>query len=219
VLSVCGFLEESAFEGLSQYMNFMFHSPKPVAEIYRPASQPMTQPVFKGKLDDILDATRQAGRELVESMAISPQTMARIKQPLDDVQSVRDIANVFWKTCIAEGIIPKTFEQKGVVPRPDSIETYMAIMSLGFNSKAAADTKAVLQFNFSGDVEGSCYFNIEKGEIETKLGTADKADLTVDAPFDVWMDIITDKADGTQMFLDGKYRAEGNISLMDLFGS
>jgi len=219
VLSVYGFLEERAFEGLSQYVNFLFHSSKPVAEIYRPASQPMTQPVFKDKLDDILDATKQAGRELVKSMAITPQTMTRIRQPLDDVQSVRDIANVFWKTCIAEGIIPKTFEQKGVVPRPDSIETYMAIMSLGFNSQAAADTKAVLQFNFSGEVEDSCYFTIEKGEIETSLGTADKPDLSVDAPFEVWMDIITDKADGTQMFLEGKYRAEGNISLMDLFQS
>ena len=134
------------------------------------------------------------------------------------MQSVREAANVFWKTCIAEGLTPKSFEQKGIIPRPDSIETYMAIMSLGFNPKTAADTKAVMQFNFSGEVEGSCYFNIENGEIETKLGTADKADLTVNAPFEVWMDIITGKADGTQMFMEGKYQAEGDISLIVLFG-
>jgi len=134
VLSVCGFLKESAFEALSHYMNFLFHHSKPVAEIYRPASQPMTQPVYKDKLDDILDATRQAGRELVESMAISPQTMARIKQPIDDVRSIRATANIFWKSCIADGVIPKAFEQRGMVPRPDSVETYMAIMSLGSQS-------------------------------------------------------------------------------------
>jgi multimeric flavodoxin WrbA/putative sterol carrier protein len=223
VLSVCGFLEESAFEALSHYMNFLFHPSKPVAEIYRPASQVMTQPVYKDKLDDILDATRQAGRELVESMAISPQTMARIKQPIADVRSVKAVTNIFWKTCIAEGVIPKTFERKGMMPRPDSVETYMAIMSLGFNPQAAADTKAVLQFNFSGEVDGSCYFKIEKGTFEAILGTADNPDLTIKAPFAVWMDILTYKADGTQMFMEQKYDAAGDISLLmklsSLFGA
>ena len=220
VLSVCGFLEESAFEGLSHYVNFLFHrgSTKLVAEIYRTASHLITQPPIEEKLDDILDATRQAGRELAESMAISPRTMARIKQPLADFPSLRDNANLFWKTCIAEGITPKTFEQRGMVPRPDSIETYMTIMRFGFNSPAAADIKAVLQFKFSGEVEGSCYFTIEKGTIEARLGTADKPDLTVEAPFELWMDIVTGKADGTQMFLEGKYQADGDISLMGLFG-
>ena len=71
VLSVCGFLEESAFEALSHYVNFMFHQSNPIAEIYRTTSQMMTQSIYKDKLDDILDATQQAGRELVMSMAVS----------------------------------------------------------------------------------------------------------------------------------------------------
>ena len=32
------------------------------------------------------------------------------------------------------------------------------------------------------------------------------------------MDIVTRKADGMQMFIEGKYQAEGDISLMELFG-
>lgn len=220
VLSVCGFLDESAFEGLSHYVNFLFHSEneKLVAEIYRPASHLITQSPYKDKLTDILDATRQAGRELVESMKISAETMARIKQPIDDIQSVREMANLYWKTCIAEGITTKTFELKGMVPRPDSIETYMTLMRLGFNSQAAGDTKAILQFKFSSEVEGACYFTIEKGTIEATLGTADEPDLTVEAPFEVWMDIVTGKADGTQMFMEEKYQAVGDITLMGLFG-
>ena len=218
VLSVCGFPGESAFEELSHYVNFLFHDGSLVAEIYRTASQPMMQPVYKNKLNDILNATRQAGRELVESMAISPQTMARIKQPLSDIQPVRDISNVFWKTCIAEGVTTKTFEQKGMIPRPDSIESYMLLMRLGFNAQAAGDTKATLQFDFSGDVEGTCYFQINKGNLETILGTASKPDLSIKAPFEVWMDIVTRKADAMQMFMEGKCQAEGDISLMGLFG-
>lgn len=76
----------------------------------------------------------------------------------------------------------------------------------------------MLQFKFSGEVEGSCYFTIEKGTIKATLGTADKTDLTVEAPFEVWMDIVTAKADGMQLFMEGKYQAEGDISLMELFG-
>ena len=154
----------------------------------------------------------------MESMAISAETIARIKQPIDDIQAVRDMANLYWKTCITEGVIPKRFVRRGMVPRPDSIETYMTIMRLGFNAQAAADTKAVLQFTFSGEVEGSCYFTVDKGTIEARLGTANKPDLAVEAPFEVWMDIVTGKADGTQMFMEGKYQAEGDISLMVLFG-
>jgi len=217
VLSVCGFLEESAFEALSHYVNFCFRSTL-VAEIYRTAAQAMTQSVWKDKLDDILDATRQGGRALVESMTISPDTMARIRQSISDVKSMRATANVFWKTCIAEGVIPRTFDKGGIVPRPDSIETYMAIMSLGFNSQAAADTRAVLQFNFSGEVEGSCYFRIEKGDFEARLGTADQPALTIETPFAVWMDIITGKADGSQMLMEEKYQAEGDISLLMKMG-
>ena len=72
--------------------------------------------------------------------------------------------NLFWKACIAEGVTPKEFGEKGLALRPDSIET----------------------------------------------------------PFHVWMDIMTGKADGQQMFMEQKYRVKGDFSLLmrmnQLFG-
>ena len=98
----------------------------------------------------------------------------------------------------------------------------MIIMPMGFNPEAAGDTKATLQFNFSGEVTGSCYFTIEKGKIETKEGILEKPDLTIESPFEIWMDIITGKADGQQMFMQQKYKTFGDLSLLmrlkDLFG-
>lgn len=44
--------------------------------------------------------------------------------------------------------------------RPDSIETFMLLMPVGFNPEAAGDTKATLQFEFTGSVEGSCHLSI-----------------------------------------------------------
>ncbi|MHA2061845.1 MAG: SCP2 sterol-binding domain-containing protein [Candidatus Sifarchaeia archaeon] len=216
ILSVCGFFEGSAFGALSHYANFLWGK-NLIAEIYRPAAMNMTFPGLEDIRDDILEAIRQSGRELIESRKISPKTMARITQPLGDLDTTAEFATLFWKTCIAEGITPRTFEQKGIIPRPDSIESFMKTISIGFNPQAAGDIQAILQFTFSGEVEGSCYFTIEKGTIVATLGTTEKPDLTIDTPFEVWMDIITGKADGQQMFMEGKYRAEGNISLMRVF--
>ena len=223
LLSVAGLPEEGIFDQLSSWVNFMYRRHGSlVAEIYRPAASLMAQAAFKEKCDDVLEATADAGRELVESMKISPETLARIKQPFTDLESFAQIANLAWKTCIEKGITPKEMRQKGMIPRPDSIEAFMKIIELGFDSTGAGDTKAVICFKFSGEVEGVCHFRIEDGTITSKRGGAEKPDLTIDAPFQVWMDIMAGEADGQQMFMAKKYQAEGDLSLLmrmkELFG-
>jgi len=221
VLSVAGFPEDAVFNCLSSYVHFLFGKGL-VAEIYRPAAEMMAGRGFEEKRDDILEATVQAGRELVESMKISPETLARIKQPVIDFESLAQIGNIMWKTCIEKGITPEEMRKKGIIPRPDSIEAFMKITELGFNPQAAGDTRAVICFRFSVEVEGACHFRIEQGTIASKNGIAEEPDLTIDAPFQVWMDIITGEADGQQMFMEQKYRAEGDLSLLmrmrELFG-
>jgi len=223
-LSVAGFPEDSVFDQLSAWVNFIYgHNDLLVAEIYRPCAEALTVPFFKEKAEDILEATAQAGREIVESMKISPETMARIKQAImPDYESFFEIGNLMWKTCIAEGITPREFREKGLIPRPDSIETFMLIMPKGFNPEAARDTTATMQFDFSGEVQGSCHVRIDNGEIEAIEGTAENPDLTIETPFEVWMDIMTGKADGQQMFMEQRYKVKGDLSLLmqmnQLFG-
>jgi multimeric flavodoxin WrbA/putative sterol carrier protein len=211
VLSVAGFPEASVFGQLSSYVNFVFRKGL-IAEIYRPGAEGM--PGVPEKKKDILDATAQAGREIVQSNKISEATMGRITQPIADFDASAKMANAFWKTCIQEGVTPREFEQKNMIPRPDSIDTFMMIMSMGFNPEAAGATKAVLQLNFSGEVEGSCYFTIENGKIQSSAGSAEKPDLVIESPFEIWMDIMTGKADGQQMFMEQKYKTSGDLSLL-----
>jgi multimeric flavodoxin WrbA/putative sterol carrier protein len=224
VLSVAGFPEPAVFDHLSSWVQLVLgRSERLVAEIYRPAAETMTVPIFKEKARDILDATKQAGRELVESSAIPSETMARITQAIvEDREIMAKITNLMWKTCIAEGVTLREFAEKGLMPKPDSLETFMLIMPMGFNPDGAGDTRAVLQFNFSGDVEGSCHLKIENREIQALPGAAENPDLTIDAPFEVWMDIMTGKADGQQMFMEQKYKVVGDLSLLmrmnQLFG-
>ena len=222
VLSVAGFPEMSVFAQLTSYVNFLFGKGL-VAEIYRPGAEMMSLPQLSERTKDILEATAQGGRELVQSMKISKETMERITGPIvDNFDVMANMANAFWKTCIREGLTPKEFHQRNLMPRPDSLETFMMIMPMGFNSERAGDMRAVLQFNFSGEVEGTCHFKIENGKIEAKEGASEKPDLTIESPFEVWMDVITGKADGQQMFMQQEYKAVGDLSLLmgmnDLFG-
>lgn len=215
ILSVAGFPEMSAFDGLSHYVKFCFgvEEKSLLAEIYRPGSEYMN---YAGeRRDDILEATKAAGNELVKYRRVDPETLARIEQPLaDNPEDFSEMANCMWQTCITEGITRRKFEKDGVVPRPDSIKTFMTILNVGFNPEGAKDTKALLQFDFSGQVEGSCHFIIANGTMKAEDGPAETPDLTIKTPFDIWMDITTGRADGGQMFIEGKYKAEGD---MDLF--
>lgn len=215
-LSVAGFPEMSVFDLLSSWVRFIFGRSKTlVAEIYRPAAEAMTVPFFKDQVQPILEATRKAGQEIVQSMKISEETLARVTQDfVGDKESFRKMGNLFWKNCIAEGVTPKEFAERELIPRPDSIETFMMILTMAFNPDGAGDTPAVLQFNFSGEVEGSCHFSIENRRIKSISGPAEKPDITIDSPFEVWMDIMTGKTDGQQMFMEKKYKVTGDFSLL-----
>jgi multimeric flavodoxin WrbA len=221
-LSVAGFPELAVFDQLSSWVRFVFgRNENLVAEIYRPAAESL--PHLGEKAQEIFSAVQQAGREIVEQLRVSPETMSRIIPDTEEnKEGFASIGNIYWKTCIAEGVTPKEFAERGIMPRPDSIETFLTVMSMGFNPEAALDLKAFMQFNFSGEVEGPCYFKIENGGIFTGKGAAENPDVIIESPFELWMDILTGKADGQQMFMEQKYTVTGDLSLMlkmgQLFG-
>lgn len=221
VISVAGFPEQSVFEPLSSYVRFLYGE-KLAAEIYRTSAEAMEESGGSRKTDDILKATVQGGRELVEGMAISSPTMARIIQPLMDTEALSSIANIFWQTCIDEGVTPKEFKERGMVPRPDSIKTFMAVMKMAFNSEKAVNFRGVMQFTFFDDVKGECFFTIRDGSFRAEEGVAENPDVQIEAPFDVWMDIVTGKADGQKKFMEQKYKAVGDFSILmgmgEIFG-
>ncbi|MBT8369692.1 MAG: SCP2 sterol-binding domain-containing protein, partial [Deltaproteobacteria bacterium] len=229
VLSVAGFPDASVFDQLSSWIHFIYgnktmHVKSLVAEIYRPMAEALTLPYFKDMAANILDATQQAGREIATSMSVSEETMTRIGQPMvEDPGIFLNLGNLMWKACIAKGITPKEFSSKGLIPRPDSIPSYVDLMKLGFNAAAANGLHAKIQFNFSGEIQGSCVLSIIEGAFNGHEGTVNQPELTVNTPFEVWMDIITGQADGQQMFMDQKYTVEGDLELLmqigQLFGN
>ncbi|MBW2409724.1 MAG: NAD(P)H-dependent oxidoreductase [Deltaproteobacteria bacterium] len=223
-LSVAAFPEEEIFSQLSAWVQFVYGRHGAVAaEIYRSAAETMVNLPYRAIAEDIFAATAQAGREIVESGQVQPETMKRIKQVVvEDKSMLHRMGNLVWKTCIDEGVTPKEFSEKGMIPRPDSIESFMLISCIGFNAEKAGDTQATLQFKFNGDVQGVCHFNIAGGKIEAHAGGAENASLTINTPFELWMDIMAGKADGQQMFMEQKYTVDGDANLLlrmnDFFG-
>ena len=216
VLSVCGFPEMSAFGALTHYAKFLFDQDKKGklwAEIYRPGSEYLIETVNEQR--DILDATVQAGKELVQTHSVSSETLARIEQPLvDNFFDFAKISNCMWQTCIDEKITRKKYTNDEMIPRADSLETYMLMMSIGFNPEGAGDANVIIQNDFTGRVEGSCHFIISDGAFQTRDGKSESPDLIIKSPFDTWIDIVTGKADGTEMIMEGKYQVEGNTDLI-----
>lgn len=215
LLSVCGFPEASEFDAMKEFFTrTRDKDARPVASICRAGASLLSVPQLKEKTKDVLDATRQAGRELVISMHVKPETMARITQPLGDAKTFGKMGNIYWKTCIAAGVTPKEFDERKMVPRPCCLEDFMFVFPYGLSAGAAGDKKVQLQINFSGDVNDSCYFTIEKGRVDARQGACEKPDLTIDTPFNVWMDILTRKADGAKMLMEQKYKVQGDLPLM-----
>lgn len=213
VLSVAGFLEQSVFDQLSSYVNLLFGQlGRLLAEIYRPSVEFLHR--YKDKKEEIYAAMNQAGRELVNSRQVRTETLNLIQQPIVDFETYAQIGNLFWKTCLAEKVTPKEFRENKMVPRPDSMESFMLLFPFGLNAKAAGGRRVILQFNFTGDVTSSCCFTIENGNISSQRGSLENPDITIETPFDLWMDIITQKADGQEMYMNQRYKVDGDLSLM-----
>lgn len=113
-LSVAGFPELSIFDLMSSHLRYIYGKAL-IAEIYRPAAETMTQPGFEQIRDDILDAVRQAGAELAQTFTVSDETMKKIKQPIVDLQTMREYGNAMWQEYIDAGVTPKEAMGKGII--------------------------------------------------------------------------------------------------------
>jgi multimeric flavodoxin WrbA len=107
VLGVSAFPEMSGFDHLSSYMRFLCQrgcARALLAEIYRPAMEALSAGRrMVDKRREVLAAVEQAGKEIVESGAVAPDTLAKIQQPIGDPAALAETANMMWREVIARG--------------------------------------------------------------------------------------------------------------------
>jgi multimeric flavodoxin WrbA/putative sterol carrier protein len=215
MLSVAGFPELEEFQLLSDLVQYNFNTGRSrlLAEIYRTSSQPLTHKLYREIAEDVYNAVKTAGQEIIRDGKVADRTMARITQPIQKKSEMVKISNMQWQTCIDKKITPRQFDKSGDIPSQKTIEDMMLLMSLGVNGPEARKTDAKVQFLLSGQQSGAFYLDIQNGLINAVSGETDQADVIIKTPFELWRDIMEAKADGTQMLMEGKYQVEGDVDL------
>lgn len=96
------------------------------------------------------------------------------------------------------------------------------MMPLGFRPEKADGLSAVYQFEVSGSEEFVAHLRIVDGACTFHEGPADSPSVVIRTPAEVWLAIAKGELDGQQAFMSGKYKVEGDLSLLirlsQLFG-
>lgn len=100
--------------------------------------------------------------------------------------------------------------------RSETIADYLRGMETTFSAEKAGAACAVLQYEFTGRVEGICHAIIEGGAIRTALGAHPSPTAAVRVDFDLWLRILSHDVDGLIAWQEGQYQISGDpFTLMD----
>jgi putative sterol carrier protein len=113
----------------------------------------------------------------------------------------------------------KEGKRPGATPAPGasraaSCRELLKMMPLAFNAPAARGLEAVYQFDVTGNDPFRAYLKIGGETCSHHEGLADKSDIVIHTPGDVWMAVARGELDGQQAFMSGKYTVEGDLSLL-----
>ena len=73
---------------------------------------------------------------------------------------------------------------------------------------------AVYQFEVHGDETFVSHLKIGAGTCVHHEGPAEKPNLIIKTPADVWLKISRGELSGQQAFMDGRYKVEGDMNLL-----
>jgi multimeric flavodoxin WrbA/putative sterol carrier protein len=220
LLSNCGFPEISHFDGLRHVFRLMERSSQVplIGELLMPAGELLKNEGMREMLRGVLEATYQAGVEVVHDGKVSKETEAKIQKPVITADDLAEAANLSWDSHL-EGIT----QGKATQGKIEDMRLLLKGMALTFNGKAAGDLKATIQFEVTGKQPGSWFLSIENGKCTFHEGKANGPNLTIHTPSEVWLAIANKEIDGQQAFTEGKYTAAGDMTLLmhmkSLFGS
>ena len=93
-------------------------------------------------------------------------------------------------------------------------EGLLRSMPSGFNPDAAKGMRAVYQFEVSGSESFTAHLQIADGLCTYHSGPAAKPDVIVKTPAQVWLAVSKGEMDGQQAFMSGKYKVDGDLSLL-----
>jgi len=220
LISTCGFPEASHFDGLRHVFRHIERSGQTplVGELLMPGGELLKQHGMKGSVQGVLQTAYRAGIEVIREGKVSKETEMEIQKSLVPPDALAEMANLWWDSHL-EGIT----EGKPVQGKVEDMRLLLRGMAAAFNPLAAGDLKATIQFEVTGKQTGDWFLSVESGKCTYHEGKVTSPNLTVTTPSEVWLAITNKEMDGQQAFMEGKYTATGDMSLLmrmkTLFGS
>jgi putative sterol carrier protein len=96
---------------------------------------------------------------------------------------------------------------------PTNCKEAFAQMPSAFNKDAAKGLDAVYQFDLSGDGGGKWYAAIKNDTCNVTEGAHPSPNITISMAAQDYLDMISGKANGQMLFMSGKLRIAGDLSL------
>jgi multimeric flavodoxin WrbA/putative sterol carrier protein len=95
-----------------------------------------------------------------------------------------------------------------------SCRELLRTMPHGFNPSAAKGLTATYQFEVSGAEDFIAHLRIADGACTYVDGPADRPDVVIRTPADIWLVVAGGELDGQQAFMSGKYTVVGDMGLL-----
>jgi hypothetical protein len=114
--------------------------------------------------------------------------------------------------------LPPLWMRVAPAPPPDTAEPLILGMPFAFDARAAGDARAVIQFRVTGTEPGDYWVRLDGGRCESFEGVASAPDLVVRTPGEVWVGIARGEIDGMQALIEGRYAAEGDLTVLARLG-
>jgi multimeric flavodoxin WrbA/putative sterol carrier protein len=219
LISTCGFPEVSHFDALRHVFHHIERSGQTplVGELLMPGGELLKQQGMKENVQGVLRTAYRAGIEVMKEGRVSKETEMEIQRPLVPPDALAEMANLWWDSHLEE-----ITEGKPVQGKVEDMRLLLRGMAAAFNSQTAGDLRATIQFEVTGKQTGDWFLSVGDAKCMYHEGKANAPNLTIITPSEVWLAIANKEMDGQQAFMEGKYKATGDMSLLmrmrSLFG-
>ncbi|MDA8333385.1 MAG: NAD(P)H-dependent oxidoreductase [Peptococcaceae bacterium] len=223
LIANCGYPERHHFGGLVETFRLFTSGPDfELAAVILCAAGPLLGVAqAKDGVGWYAAAARAAGRELVQTGAVAPETQALLDRDLIDPETYAGLVNARFADRSAPAAGPVAPELSPALSQPDAgaglPQTFFEAvtgMAAAFNPAAAEKLRADIQFIVSGQEPGDYVLRIADGECTAHRGRVENPKLTVKAPAEVWLQIARNELSGQAAFLKGLFRTEGDFGLL-----
>ena len=108
----------------------------------------------------------------------------------------------------------KTGAPGGSTGEPQTVRELLELMPGALNPAAAAGLALTYQFEINGSENFTAYLRIEDQQAVFHEGPAERPEVIIRAPAEVWLAVSRGELNGAQAFMTGKFKATGNLMLL-----